>query len=222
MSKLKFAKDIILEPPVPTYRVSQQINPIICLVDTRKTQTLKKQTRSKQNGFESMQLILSFYTVKGETTSLQGSFNVIKRSCASRSILKYLKAERKGDWSTHLVVDRPVPGFGRNFIVLWFQATVPLQIRKKWNEWAVVLQSLLINIRVYKHTWTLFLNKDCFLTTCTHHLLEIVTMRTKNVLILLSKWKHSLGMIKGSILSFLFSRFSVTKDTHCISKMSVR
>ena len=44
-TKLKFAKDIGLEPPTPTYRVSQQINPIIGLIDTRKTQALRKQTR---------------------------------------------------------------------------------------------------------------------------------------------------------------------------------
>lgn len=44
-TKLKFAKDIGLEPPTPTYRVSQQINSIIGLIDTRKTQALRKQSR---------------------------------------------------------------------------------------------------------------------------------------------------------------------------------
>lgn len=41
---LKFAKDIGLEFPTPTYRVPQQINPIISLINTRKTQALRKQT----------------------------------------------------------------------------------------------------------------------------------------------------------------------------------
>lgn len=59
-ARVKFATDSDFEPPVPTYRVSQQINPIICLIDTRKTQTLRKQTRSKQSGFVSIQFIPIF------------------------------------------------------------------------------------------------------------------------------------------------------------------
>lgn len=137
-----------------------------------------------------------------------------------KALQKHLKTERNMDWSIYLVVDGPVPRFGCNFIVLWFEATVSLQINQHKISMSRQLscnvcpdRSVYTNIHQYP-SWM----KSSFLTYINTSSSTMVTIRTTNVLILLCKWKWVLGHKRGSILSFVFFRFFAIEDVYCISK----
>lgn len=103
-TKLEFAKDIGSEPLTLTYRVSKQINPVICLIDTRKTQSLRKEITREKNRYLSVQFVfctvskvrqIPIHASQVPQKKADSIFNAITRCCASKGTAKALENRKK-------------------------------------------------------------------------------------------------------------------------------